>query len=259
MGQRVSWRSWLDRSVVAQVALAVMRDATGRIEPLEPLAPVRPAALREGQVIAFWSLAAGAGASTVAALTAHRSAAGGRRALLADLDRRAPVQALRAGNSGATVADALLRPGAEQDVLSRWGDVPLLPGSPTIGRSWDGTQLAELVGRLRMSTPVVIDLGSGVEALDPDLLAVIDHLCVVVGPTVAQLQAAFCSVPVLERVAVAGTVVVGAGDDDAARIASRLPWRSLARVPRDPFLAADEFAVRAPTVRAIDVLIRSLH
>jgi len=259
MDQRVSWRSWLDGSVVAQVALAVMRDATGRTEPLEALAPVEPAALREGQVIAFWSLAAGAGASTVAALTAHRSAAGGRPAVLADLDRRAPVQALRARNSGATVADALLRPGTERDLLSRWGDVPLLPGSPALGRSWDGPHLAELVGRLRMTTPVVIDLGPGVEALDDDLLGVIDHLCIVVGPTVAQLQAAFCSVPVLERVAVSGTVVVGAGDEDAVRIASRLPWRSLASVPRDPFLAADEFAARGPTIRSIDALIRSLR
>jgi len=106
---------------------------------------------------------------------------------------------------------------------------------------------------------VVIDLGPGIEALDDDLLGIVDRLCVVVGPTTAQLQAAFCSVPLLERVVVAGSVVVGAGDDDAARIASRLPWPLLAAIPRDPFLAADEFATRAPTIRSIDVLIKALR
>lgn len=255
----MTWRAWLDASPVAHVALALMRDATGRAEPLESIVPVRPAALSEGQVIAFWSLAAGVGTSTVAALAAHRSAAGGRPPVLADLDRRAPVQALRARNTGATVADALLRPGAEHDVLSRWDGVPLLPGSPALGRSWDGPRLADLIGRLRSTAPVVIDLGSGAEALDDDLLGILDRLCVVVGPTIAQLQAAFCSVPLLERVAVAGSVVVGAGEDDATRIASRLPWPLLAAVPRDPFLAADEFATRAPTTRSIDVLIRALR
>jgi Mrp family chromosome partitioning ATPase len=255
----VNWRALLDASPVAQVALALMRDATGREDPLEVLAPVRASAMSEGQVVAFWSLTAGPGTSTVAALTAQRSAAGGRPAVLADLDRRAPVQALRARNNGATVADVLLRAGAERDVLSRWGQVPLLPGSPMLGRSWDGPQLAQLVGRLRASAPVVIDLGAGIEALDEHLLGIVDRLCVVVGSTVAQLQAAFCSVPLLEQIAVTGSVVVGAGEDDATRIASRLPWRLLAAVPRDPFLAADEFAARAPTIRAIDALIWSLR
>lgn len=254
----MTWRAWLDASPVAHVALALMRDATGRVEPLESIVPVRPVALPERQVVAFWSLAAGVGVSTVAALTAHRSAAAGRPPMLVDLDRRAPVQALRARNAGATVADALLRPGAGPEILSRWGDVPFLPGSPTLGPSWDGPRLADLIGRLRTSAPVVIDLGPGTEALDPDLLGIVDRLCVVVGPTIAQLQAAFCSVPLLERVAVTGSVVVGAADEDARRIAARTPWPLLAAIPRDPFLAADEFAARAPTTRAIDVLLKAL-
>jgi CO dehydrogenase nickel-insertion accessory protein CooC1 len=254
----MSWRAWLDASPVAQVALALMRDATGRSEPLEPITPARPAAVASGRVVAFWSLTAGAGASTVAALVAHRSAAARRPAVLIDLDRRAPTLALRAGIAGATVADALLRPGSERESLSRWRDSPFLPGTPELGRTWDGPRIAELIDRLRADAPAVIDLGTGVEALDGDVLGAIDRLCVVVGPTVGQLQAAFCSVPLLERCAVAGSVVVGATEDDAARIAARLPWRLLASVPRDPFLAADEFATRAPTLRSIDALIRSL-
>lgn len=264
----MSWRAWLDASPVAHVALALMRDATGRVEPpqrvhqlhqLAPLLPTRPAALAAGMVIGLWSLTAGAGCSTLAALLAHRSASGGVPPVLVDLDRRAPSLALIAGCSGATVADALLRPGAERGLLSRWENIRLLPGSPELRRTWDGPRLAELVTHLRVDAPVILDLGSGAEALDADVLDAVDHLCVVVGPTVAQLQAAFCSVAVLERIAVAGAVVVGATDDDAARIGARLPWRLLGAVPRDPFLAADDFAARAPTVRAIDTIIRALR
>ena len=247
----------LDASPVAQVALALMRDATGRAQPLEPLVRTRPAALPEGRVIAFWSLTAGVGVSTVAALVAHRSAAAGLPAVLIDLDRRAPTLALRAKNTGLTIADALLRPGAPRDMLSRWGDVPFLPGSAELSRTWDGPRIAELIEQLRAASPVVIDLGAGSEALDADGLGAVDRLCVVVGPTVAQLQAAFCSLDLVDRRSVAGAVVVGASHDDASRIASRLPWPLLASVPRDPFLAADEFATRAPTLKSVDTLIRA--
>ena len=81
-------RAFLDASPVSQIALALMRDATGRTEPLAAIAPARPAALRRGRRVGFWSLAAGAGSSTVAALLAHRSAAGGEAPLLVDLDER---------------------------------------------------------------------------------------------------------------------------------------------------------------------------
>ena len=254
----MSWRAVLDASPVARVALALMRDATGREQPLQPLTPARAAALPERRVIAFWSLAAGVGVSTIAALVAHRSAAGGRASALIDLDRRAPTLALRAKNTGLTITDALLRPGAAHTALSRWGDVPFLPGSPELHRSWDGARIAELVEQVRAIQPVVIDLGAGAEAIDADVLGAVDRLCVVVGPTVAQLQAAFCSVSLLERTVVAGAVLVGVTDDDASRIAARLPWPLLASIPRDPYLAADEFATRAPTQRVVDLLIRNV-
>jgi CO dehydrogenase nickel-insertion accessory protein CooC1 len=137
--------------------------------------------------------------------------------------------------------------------------VPFLPGTPELHRSFDGARIVEIIGELHRDRPVVLDLGSGAEALDAAVLGAIDWLCLVVGPSVAQLQSAFCAVPALEgcgiRIAV---VVVGAEPDDAARIAARLPWPLLAAIPRDPFLANDEFATRAPTVRAIDALIRGL-
>src|SRR5205823_4536934 len=87
-------------------------------EPCPAIAPARPAALRRGRRVGFWSLSAGAGSSTVAALLAHRSAAGGEAPLLVDLDRWVPSLALRAGLSAANVADALLQPGREAELVS---------------------------------------------------------------------------------------------------------------------------------------------
>lgn len=255
----MSWRTWLDASPVAQVALALMRDATGREEPLEPLMPLRAAGLPADRGIAFWSLTAGVGASTVAALIAHRSAAAGRAPVLIDLDRRVPTLALRAHCAGATVADLLLRPGSESALLSRWGEVPFLPGTPQLYRVFDGPRIAELVARLHRERAIVVDLGCGADALDPELLGVVDRICLVAGPSVAQLQSAFCAVPLLEGLGVwVGVVVVGAELGDAERIASRLPWPLSAAIPRDEFLADDRFATRAPTLRAIDALIRAL-
>ena len=255
----MSWRAWLDASPVAQVALALMRDATGREEPFEPLTPARPAALPAERGVAFWSLTAGVGVSTVAALVAHRSASAASAPVLIDLDRRVPTLGLRARCAGATVADALLRPGSEPGLLSRWGDVPFLPGTPELYRSFDGARIAELVGRLHDDRPTVLDLGCGAEALDADVLGAIDRLCLVIGPSIAQLQSAFCAVPLLEGCGTRlASVVVGAASDDATRIAARLPWPLLAAIPRDPFLANDEFATRAPTLRAIDAVIRGL-
>jgi Mrp family chromosome partitioning ATPase len=255
----VTWRTWLDASPVAQVALALMRDATGREEPLEPLTPARPAAVAAERSIAFWSLTAGVGSSTVAALVAHRSAAAGRAPALIDLDRRVPTLGLRAQCAGATIADALLRPGSESTLLSRWGEVPFLPGTPELHRVFDGARIAELIARLHRERAIVVDLGSGPDVLDAEILSVIDRLCLVAGPSVAQLQSAFCAVPLLEGIGVRiGVVVVGADPEDAARIARRLPWPLSAAIPRDQFLADDQFATRLPTLRAVDALIRSL-
>lgn len=257
----MNWRTVLDASPVAQVALALMRDATGREAPLEPLSPTRPVGLPVERAVAFWSLSAGVGVSTIAALVAHRSASAGRPPVLIDLDRRVPVLALRAKCAGATVSDALLHPRDESQLLSRWGEVPFLPGSSELHRAFDGPRIGELLGRLHGGRAIVVDLGGGAEALDPDVIAAVDRFCVVVGPSLAQLQAAFCAVPLLQQAI--GSVqlrlaVVGTSTEDAARIASRLPWPLVASVPRDPFLANDEFATRAPTLRAIDALIRGL-
>src|SRR5438477_162868 len=52
-----------------------MREATGRTEPLAAIAPARPAALRRGKRVGFWSLAAGARSGPVAAPPAPRARA----------------------------------------------------------------------------------------------------------------------------------------------------------------------------------------
>ncbi|GAC1462892.1 MAG: hypothetical protein NVSMB8_14610 [Candidatus Limnocylindrales bacterium] len=251
-------RAWLDRTPAASVALALMRDATGREAPLEPLRPTRPAALPD-RVIAFWALQAGIGTSTIAALAAQRSAAAGHPGVLIDLDRWAPSLALRAETGGATVEDALLHPGDEGSLVSRWGGTAFLPGSKDLNRSFDGRRIGGLVRALAAGRPAVLELGAGADGLDPAIVETLDRLCVVAGTRTAQLQAAFCAVPLLRGLRVPiGLVVVGAEQTDAARIADRLPWPLLAAVPADPFLAEDRFAARAPTLRAVDALIRAI-
>ncbi|MGH2377786.1 MAG: hypothetical protein ACRDGT_04860 [Candidatus Limnocylindria bacterium] len=252
-------RAWLDASPLADLALAFMRDATGRTEPLKVLRPGRPVALPPHARIGFWSLRAGVGSSTTAALLAHRSAGAGRPPVLLDLDRWTPSLALRAQLQAATIADALLRPGREPESLSRWADVPFLPGAPGLHAVYESDRVIALVARISPEGPVVVDLGSGPDALDHALLATLDRLCLVTGPRASHLQAAFCALDLLrEAPCRVGLVTSQAADEDAARIAARLPWPLLSAIPSDPYLSEDGFAARAPTMGAIDQLIRAL-
>ncbi|TMB71909.1 MAG: hypothetical protein E6J52_13125 [Chloroflexi bacterium] len=134
MARRMSRvRSWLDATPLAAVAIALMREATGRTEPLEVIRPVRPERLDSDARVGVWSLAAGVGTSTTAALVAQRSAAAGHAPILIDADRWAPSLALRAGIEAATLADALLQPDRERELVSRWGDVLVRRrGSPVV-------------------------------------------------------------------------------------------------------------------------------
>lgn len=249
-------RRWLDTTPVAGVALEVMREATGHPDPFQAIRPARAVSLPPRARIAFWSLVGGAGASTVAALVAHRSAGAGRAPILADLDRWAPSLALRAGLQAATIADALLRPGREHECLSRWSSVPFLPGAPGLHAMYDGGRIADLLARLAADAPMVVDLGAGADALDRAVLSCLDRLCVVSGTRAAQLQATFCAVPLLRDAPCAvALVTVGAAPEDAERIASRLPWPHVGAIPTDPYLAADDLGARAPTMHAVDRLI----
>jgi hypothetical protein len=107
--------------------------------------------------------------------------------------------------------------------------------------------------------PVVLDLGTGADSLDAGLLSRIDRLCVVAGARASQLQAVFCALPLVrDAPCPAGLVVVGAAEEDAALIAERAALPLLGAIPTDPYLADDQFATRAPTLRAIDALIRRI-
>ncbi|HET8569864.1 MAG TPA: hypothetical protein VFM93_12870 [Candidatus Limnocylindria bacterium] len=247
-------RAWIDGALAAS-ALALARDLTGHERPLEALRPARPVALAPERVVAFWSLTAGIGTSTLAALVAHRSASAGRAPVLVDLDRWAPSLALRAGLEAATVADALIRPGAERDVLSRWSNVPFLPGSTAI-RGANPDRLGRLLDAVTSGRAAVLDLGAGADALETGVAGRADVLCLCVGTRAAQLQAAFGAMSLLRELAPRVVVaVIGAAEDDARRVASRLPWPLGAAIPADEHLARDDFAARAPTLRAVDRLI----
>ena len=260
LGVRVSRiRAWLDASPIADLAITFMREATGRTDPIEPLRPTRPAALTPGRRVAFWSLVGGVGASTTAGLVAHRSAAGGHAPLLIDLDRWAPSLALRARIEAATIADALVQPGRERALVSRWSAVQFLPGSPPLRGRLDIDRTLEVIDAIGGDAPVVLDLGAGADCLDSGLLSRTDRLCIVAGARASQLQAVFCALALLRDVPCqAGLVVIGAADDDAALIAERAGLPLLGAIPTDPYLAEDQFATRAPTLRAIDALIRRI-
>lgn len=260
MGARVSRiGAWLDTTPVAALALALMREATGRTEPLEAVRPTRPERLRSDARIGFWSLGAGVGASTIAALVAQRSAAAGHAPLLVDLDRWAPSLALRASIEAATIVDALVQPDRERELISRWSDVAFLPGSPQLHRDFDGARIRSMLERLAAGRALVVDLGSGADALDTELIRGLNRLCVVTGGRASQLQALFCGRDQLRHVPCAvGLAVVGVEAADASLIAARAELPLLGHVAHDDYLARDEFAARAPTMRSIDGLIRTL-
>ena len=252
-------RAWLDTTPLADMALALMREATGRERPLEAIKPTRAERLRPQARIAFWALGAGVGASTTAALVAQRSAAAGHAPLLVDLDRWAPSLGLRASTDAATIVDALVQPDRESELVGRWESVPFLPGSPRMHEQFDGHRIASLLDRLAARRALVADLGSGADALDTTLLARMTSLCVVTGGRASQLQALFCSKALTSAIGCdVGLVVVGQAHEDAALIATRAGLPLYAAIPEDPYLARDDFAARAPTMRAIDVLIRAL-
>ena len=245
-------RAWLDASPIADLAMTFMREATGRTDPIEPLRPTRPAALAEGRRVAFWSLVGGVGGSTTAGLVAHRSAAGGRAPLLVDLDRWAPSLALRARIEAATIVDALVQPGRELALVSRWSAVPFLPGSAALRGRLDVDRATQVIDAVSGGAPVVLDLGTGAGDL-PRALARSP------GARASQLQAVFCALALVHDVPCpAGLVVVGVAEDDAALVAERAGLPLLGAIPLDPYLAEDQFAARAPTLRAIDALIRRI-
>jgi Mrp family chromosome partitioning ATPase len=252
-------RAWLDTTPLASLALALMREATGREQPLEAIKPTRPERLAPTARVAFWSLGAGVGASTTAALVAQRSSAAGHAPLLVDLDRWTPSLALRAGLDAATIVDALVQPDRERDLVGRWSSVPFLPGSPELHRDFEASRIAALLERLAQGRALVADLGAGADALDPTILGRMTRLCVVTGGRASQLQALFCAKRLIATVTCAvGLSVVGVSSDDAALIASRAGMTLLGAIPEDAYLAQDDFAARAPTMRAIDGLIRAL-
>lgn len=252
-------RAWLDATPLSALALAVMREATGRTEPVEQIVPVRAARLAPTARIGFWSMAAGAGTSTTAALVAQRSAAGGHAPLLVDLDRWVPSLALRAGIGAATIRDVLVQPDRETELVSRWGVVPFMPGSPELHVDFDAEHIAAVLARLAASRALVTDLGTGAGALDDAITRTLTRFVMVTAGTAAQLQAAFCARPLLRDIRPpVGLVVTGVAHEDAALIASRVGLPLLAAIPEDAYLARDDFAARAPTMRAIDALVQAL-
>jgi hypothetical protein len=123
----------------------------------------------------------------------------------------------------------------------------------------DVDRTIEVIDAIGGDAPVVLDLGAGADSLDGGLLSRTDRLCVVAGARASQLQAVFCALALVRDVPCpAGLVVIGAADDDARLIAERAGLPLLGAIPTDAYLAEDQFATRAPTLCAIDALIRRI-
>ncbi len=152
-----------------------------------------------------------------------------------------------------------MQPDRERELVSRWSGVAFLPGSPELHREFDAARIAALLERLATGRALVVDLGSGADALDVAIVSPLTRLVVVAGARASQLQATFAARPLLQALPCAtGLVVVGVEAEDAELIASRARLPLVGAVPADPYLARDDFAVRATTMRAVDRLIRAL-
>lgn len=242
--------------------------APSAIEPAPSAAPLTAASpalaapapravrLARGRRVACVSLVAGCGTTTLAALLAQRSGGAGGRGRLVDLDLVAPTLALLAGQRTPTVTDVLADPGLSG---RRWGSVEAIYGAASELGQESADALATLVRRLASDAAVVVDAGVLVAPGCARVLAACDTVLYVTTPRAAHLHAASRAVALLADLGLAARLAVTRADDaGAARIAAELGVPLAGAVPEDPFLARDEFRIRAETAAAVDRLCAAL-
>lgn len=237
--------------------LDLLVERVDRAPPIE-LDPVAPRATRlaAGRRVAFVSLVAGAGTTSLAALVAQRAGGAGARVRLIDLDVIAPTLALLAGSTSPTVTDVL----ATGELRGRrWGSVEAVYGSALDVGAEAGPAFADLIQRLAKDAAVVVDAGSLAAPVTDAVLRACDTVVYVTSARGAHVHAATRARRVLESLRVAPRLAVTRATDDAAALIARELGLPLAgAVPEDPFLARDEYRVRAETARAVDLICASL-
>jgi len=211
--------------------------------------------LAAGRRIGFVSLVAGCGTTTTAALVAQRSGGAGSAVRLLDLDLEAPTVALLAGERTPTLLDAL---GASEVRGRRWGSANVVFGAERDPGPDVAPSLARLVRTMARDAAVVVDAGT-LSAASVTALGACDAVLYVTTPRAAHVHAALRAIEALAPFGAAARLVVArATHDEAASVAREIGLTLAGSLPEDPFLARDEFRIRAETARAVDLLCESL-
>lgn len=210
----------------------------------------------DGRRIACVSLSAGCGTTTLAALLAQRSGGAGARVRLLDLDLVAPSLALLAGQRHPTLLDALA---VEQVRGRRWGSADVVFGAERDPGPDVAPALARFVRRMAADAAVVVDAGALSMPGCETVLRACDVVLSVTTPRAAHVHAAVRAAAILEGLGIVARLVVLRADRAAAdAIAGEVGLALAGVIPEDPFLARDEFRVRAETARAVDALCVAL-
>lgn len=227
-----------------------------RAAPEQPPPEAGACRLAPGRRIGCASLVAGCGTSTLAALLAQRSGGAGARVRLLDLDLTAPSLALLAGQRTPTLIDALA---ADHVRGRRWGSVDAVFGAERDPGPDVAEALARFVRRMAQDAAVVVDAGALAAPVAEAVLRACDTALYVTTPRAAHVHAAVRAAAVLDALGIRARLVVARADrETAAAIAREVNLALAGNVPEDPFLARDEFRIRAETARAIDALCASL-
>ena len=229
-------------------------ERTAPAAPADPI-PARSCRLAAGRRVAFCSLVAGCGVTTLAALSAQRSGGAGATVRLLDLDLVAPTVALLAGERTPTLLDAL---SADPLRGRKWGSAFVVFGAERDPGAEVTEALAALVRRCASDGAVIVDAGTLAERSEA-ILRACDAVVYVTTPRAAHVHAAARALPLLRALDRAPRVVVNRATREAAEaIAAELGLPLAGAVPEDPFLARDDFRVRAETARAVDLLLQAL-
>jgi MinD superfamily P-loop ATPase len=243
----------LREAAASLIELFVERSAE---DPMRPSIESRQVRLAKGRRVACVSLIAGCGTTTLAALLAQRSGGAGARVRLLDLDLASPTVALIAGQQRPTVTDVLVDPSLRP---GRWGSIDVYyGGGPEIGPA-AAPALGELVRRCAAESAVVVDAGALSTPPCEQLLRACDTVLYITTPRAAHVFGALRGIALLRALAIDAHLVVTQSDPHTAgSIARELGVPLAAAIPEDPFLAKDEFRIRAETARAIDLLCGAL-
>lgn len=229
-----------------------------RAPAAEAPAPIaaRRCRLPNGTRLACVSLGAGCGTSTIAALLAQRSGGAGADVRLLDLDLAAPSLALLAGERTPTLLDALA---ADRVRGRRWGSVSAVFGAERDPGADVADALGRFVARMASDAAVVADAGALTWPGSAALLRAFGTVAYVTTPRAAHVHAAARGAALLGELGIPAVLLVNRATPAVADgVAGEVGLTLAGAIPEDPFLARDDFRIRAETARALDLALERL-